>query len=185
MNTEALGLSVAAALQPNPNWTPEQRRVIAAIMLLQQCPFPEAASALWREIQETRHDVWGEPHILGHWVTSAGYRIQSARFDALKRQPIEVVLSHVSWGPPTNVIKCDFNQKENRALHGGRLVATRLGVQMLRQLERSTRRSVLRQAVDGKPIANDNDPEMKVQPHWYNKVQAAWVRRVAERRGAQ
>jgi hypothetical protein len=181
-----LAQAVAEALRPNPNWTPEQRRVIAAIMVIQECTFAEAAGALWQEMQkEGSAAAWWAPHILNTWVSSAGYRIQSARRDARQRKPIAVVPSHPNWGPLTNVVRCAFkedDQRINRYFNEGRLTAEQMGVALVREELRKNRRKGLHDAVDNMPVANDNEPDLTAQPKWHTKVQAAWVTSVASRR---
>lgn len=99
-------------------------------------------------------------------------------------RPVAVVPSHARWGPLTNVIRCEFNQGLNCQLNGGALRETQLGHQLVRAMVSESSKAALRRVVQGRPVANDNDPELKTQPHWYNKVQSAWVRRMAAKRGA-
>lgn len=50
---------------------------------------------------------------------------------------------------------------------------------------RLLREKGLHDAVQGKPVANDNDPHVTSKRgflHWHSKVQSAWVRRASERR---
>jgi hypothetical protein len=92
-----------------------------------------------------------------------------------------VVEGPCQWGgPATNVIECWFNQRENRYVHGGVLKAEYLGEVSVRERIKNHYRHM----ASNVPLANDNDPDVTESPRYHAKVQSAWVRASAARRGA-
>jgi len=101
-----------------------------------------------------------------------------ARAPVTKR--VEVKAVHPHSGPATNVIECWFNQRENRYLHDGLIRAQVQGEFQVRDMIRSAYRSM----VSNIAVSNDNDPAVSESPWFGVKVQSAWVRECAARRGA-
>jgi hypothetical protein len=88
--------------------------------------------------------------------------------------------AHPHDGEPTNVIDCWFDQPNNRYLNGGVLRARVMGASSVR----SRIQNAYRHMVSNIDVANHNDPELTESPRFHTKVQSAWVRSAAERRGA-
>jgi hypothetical protein len=151
-----------------------QRRAVSSLAIIHEVPFDLAELMGKRAFRRYR----GQCLHPQTW-----FKLLETELARHPRRPIVSVQRWrvERWGPASNVVRCSFK------LYGpnqGVVAAEVLTLADVRYELRCLHKNSLSDAVQGKPVANDNDPALTVQPHWHTTVQAAWVRRVVSARGA-
>lgn len=148
-------------------WSDDQRAAIDSLAIVHNVPLDVSAFLARRAFRRYRTQCL-HPR---SW-----FKLLEAALARHPRRPVASVRRQ-RGGAASNVVKCSFK------LYGpnqGIVAAQVMTLDDVRDELRQLRRKGLREVVAGKMIANDNDPAFE-QSHYFTKVQAAWVRRTAER----